>query len=65
MGMADAEKKFIVIDVGAMGKQSDVGIIIATELYRRLETKQLNVPPNMMAQPSRHNHQRTACFDWR
>lgn len=48
MGMADAEKKFIGIYVGAMGIQSDVGIFIATELYRRLETKQLNESPNMI-----------------
>lgn len=48
MDVAAAEKKFIIIDVGAMEKQSDEGIFIATELYRRLEAKQLNVPPNMI-----------------
>lgn len=46
MGVADADKKFTVIDVGALGKQSDGGIFMATELYRRLEAKQFNMPPN-------------------
>lgn len=48
MGVADAEKKFLVIDVGALGKQSDGGIFTATELYRRLEAKQFNMPPDMI-----------------
>lgn len=47
MGVADADKKFIVIDVGDLGKQSDGGIFTAIELYRRLETKQFNWPPNV------------------
>lgn len=48
MGVADAEKKFIVIDVGARGKQSDGGIFIATELYRRLENNEFNLPPEIL-----------------
>lgn len=48
MGVADAEKKFMVIDVGALGKQSDGGIFASTELYRRLEEKQFNMPPEII-----------------
>lgn len=45
MGVADADKKFLVIDVGARGKQSDGGVFTATELFRRLENNEFNVPP--------------------
>lgn len=48
LGVADADKKFLVIDVGALGKQSDGGIFSASELYRRLENGSFNLPPNIM-----------------
>lgn len=36
LGVADAEKKFLVIDVVAHGKQSDEGIFFGSELFTML-----------------------------
>lgn len=43
-GVADANYKFIVIDVGGYGKQSDGGTFQSSELYKLLSTKQLDIP---------------------
>jgi len=45
-GVADAEKKFITIEVGARGKQSDGGTFAASKLCKLLESNNLNIPPN-------------------
>lgn len=44
-GVADAEKKFITIEVGARGKQSDGGIFSSSTLFRSIEDATFNVPP--------------------
>ncbi|XP_050311194.1 uncharacterized protein LOC126746841 [Anthonomus grandis grandis] len=43
-GVADANYKFIVIDVGGYGKQSDGGTFQSSELYKLLSNKQLDIP---------------------
>ncbi|XP_066595464.1 uncharacterized protein [Prorops nasuta] len=43
-GIADANCKFIAIDVGAYGKQSDGGIFSQSNIYKRLESTTLNIP---------------------
>lgn len=45
-GVSYAEKKFITIEVGARGKQSDGGTFAASTLFKRLESNSLNVPPD-------------------
>lgn len=46
--VADADKKFIAIEVGGKGKQSDGGTFIASTLFRLLESGKFNVPPPQM-----------------
>jgi len=45
-GVADAEKKFITIEVGSRGKQNDAGIFAASSLFKLIESNSLNIPPN-------------------
>lgn len=47
LGVADAEKKFLIIDVGALGRQSDGGIFLATELFKGLENNSFHLPPEI------------------
>ncbi|KAJ4441117.1 hypothetical protein ANN_10967, partial [Periplaneta americana] len=42
-GVADADKKFLTIEVEARGKQSDGGIFTTSTLFSLLETNQFNV----------------------
>ncbi|XP_008190094.1 protein ALP1-like [Acyrthosiphon pisum] len=44
-GVADADKKFIIIDVGARGKQSDGGTFASSKLCNLISNNNLNVPP--------------------
>lgn len=43
-GVADANYKFIAVEIGGYGKQSDGGTFHASELYRQLQNKQLKIP---------------------
>jgi hypothetical protein len=43
-GIADADYKFVTIDVGAYGKQNDGGIFSFSNVYKRLETNTFNMP---------------------
>lgn len=45
-GVADADKKFITIEVGARGKQSDGGTFSSSALFHLLESSQFNMPPD-------------------
>ena len=40
----DANLKFVTVDVGAYGKQSDGGFFRNSALYQSLETRSLQVP---------------------
>ncbi|XP_060845266.1 uncharacterized protein LOC132924841 [Rhopalosiphum padi] len=44
MAVADANYKFIMIDVGAYGKDSDGGILSNSNILKRLENKTLKLP---------------------
>lgn len=44
MALADANYKFIYINVGAEGRNSDGGVFNNTKLYEALENKTLNIP---------------------
>lgn len=46
-GVVDARYKFIAIDVGGYGKQSDGGTFQASELYKALVDKKLALPDSM------------------
>lgn len=43
-GVADADKKFITIEVGGRGKQSDGGTFAGSTLFKLLEANKFNVP---------------------
>ena len=43
-GVADSESRFIFIDIGAYGKQSDGGTFSASTLYRFLEDFESTFP---------------------
>lgn len=43
-GVVDANYKFIAIDIGGYGKQSDGGTFQASMLYQQLQSKQLEIP---------------------
>ena len=40
----DVHLKFVTVDVGAYGKQSDGGVLRNSALYQSLETRSLQVP---------------------
>jgi len=42
--VVDANLKFVTVDVGAYGKQSDGGVFRYSALYRSLETRSLKLP---------------------
>jgi hypothetical protein len=44
-GVADADKKFIAVDIGRRGKQNDGGTFIGSAMFRLLEAGKLNVSP--------------------
>ena len=43
--VADSNCKFIAIDIGSKGRQSDGGIFRSSKLFTMLENNQLNIPP--------------------
>ena len=43
-GVADSERRFIFIDIGAYGKQSDGGTFSASRLYHFLEDNEFTLP---------------------
>lgn len=42
--VTNAEGKFLIVDVGGVGRQSDSGLFRSSSLYQQLETGELNVP---------------------
>ena len=46
-GVADARCRFLTIDIGAMGKQSDGGVFSSSDLFRCLENNAFNLPESM------------------
>ncbi|KAL0879747.1 hypothetical protein ABMA27_003460 [Loxostege sticticalis] len=45
LALVDADKKFIVVDVGAFGKNSDASILRNSSLGKGLQDGTLNIPP--------------------
>lgn len=43
-GIADANYKFITVDIGAYGRQSDSGVFTTTNVFHCLETNTFNLP---------------------
>lgn len=46
LAVVDARYRFIIVDVGAYGRNSDGGILMNSEFGRHLQHKMLNIPPN-------------------
>lgn len=51
MGVADANYKFIMIDIGAYGKDSDAGVLSNSNILKRLENKTLKLPNSNVTGP--------------
>lgn len=45
-GVADAKYKFIAVEVGGYGRQSDGGTFSDSNIYQQLEARTLNIPEN-------------------
>lgn len=48
LGLVDAHYRFIIVDVGAYGRNSDGGIYQESLMGKMFENCQLNVPPNKL-----------------
>lgn len=46
LAVADAKYKFIIVDIGAYGRNSDGGILTSSKLGQLLRDKKLGIPPN-------------------
>ncbi|CAH2003180.1 unnamed protein product [Acanthoscelides obtectus] len=46
LAICDAKYRFLVIDVGGFGKQSDGATFNSSELYHLLKSKKINIPAN-------------------
>lgn len=46
LAVADAKYRFVIVDVGAYGKNSDGGILQHSKLVSKLQNDTLNIPPN-------------------
>lgn len=44
-GVADGDRRFVFIDVGGYGRQSDGGTFIASDLYQSIDSGELRFPP--------------------
>lgn len=51
MTIADSKYRFVMIDVGAYGKDSDVGILQNSKIYHHIEKGSLKLP-NMKVLPN-------------
>lgn len=49
-GLVDANYNFLYANVGSKGRISDGGVFKNTTLYRKLETKELNIPTEKLLQ---------------
>lgn len=45
LGISDAQKSFIYVDIGSYGCQSDGGVLFHSTFGKRLDTGSLNLPP--------------------
>lgn len=45
MGWADYRYRFVVIDTGSKGRQSDGGVFAHSELGKRLKRNEMDLPP--------------------
>lgn len=41
----DANRKFIIVDIGSYGKEGDAGIFMKSNLFRKIQSGELNIPP--------------------
>lgn len=53
MGIVDPQYKFLYINVGCQGRISDGGVFKGCELYRRMESRTLNIPESVPLSPER------------
>ncbi|KAL3185974.1 hypothetical protein MRX96_005001 [Rhipicephalus microplus] len=47
LGAVDSDYKFVIVDVGAYGKQSDGGVLEQSKFGCRLENRKILIPPDL------------------
>ncbi|KAL3222306.1 hypothetical protein MRX96_005000 [Rhipicephalus microplus] len=47
LGAVDSDYKFVIVDVGAYGKQSDGGVLEQSKFGCRLENRKIHIPPDL------------------
>ena len=52
LAVVDADYKFLCVDVGAIGSESDGGVFAKSSLGRMMEKHQANLPPSLEKTPS-------------
>lgn len=46
MGVSDAYQRFIMVDIGASGRQSDGGVYENSQMGKLIKSKNMNFPPD-------------------
>jgi DDE superfamily endonuclease len=52
LGICDARYRFIVVDIGAYGRESDSGVFKRSVIGKKIHDKKLNVPPPSPVRPN-------------
>ena len=52
MAVVNADSEFLMVDAGSNGRISDGGVFSNTKFFKKLENKQLHIPPEEIIYPT-------------